>query len=149
MADDYGTNVYEAELPEVWEGVRGRRLIREEGRPLSGAVWELPPGSRGVDYHFHHGTEELLVVLSGTATLRTAEGERKLPEGSVAHFSPGPGGAHTVMNLSERPMRYLMIAAHASPDIVEYPDKGEFAAGAKSLSQRGEPFFVRLPLPED
>ena len=52
------------------------------------------------------------------------------------------------MNLSEQPMRYLMLATHASPDIVEYPDKGEFAAGAKSLSQRGEPFFVRLPMPE-
>ena len=43
------------------------------------------------------------------------------------------------MNLSDQPMRYLMLAAHASPDIVEYPDKGEFAADAKSLSQRGEP----------
>jgi uncharacterized cupin superfamily protein len=149
MADDYGTDVYEAELPEVWEGIRGRRLIREEGRPLSGAVWELPPGSRGVDYHFHHGTEEFLIVLRGTATLRTPEGERELPEGSVAHFSPGRGGAHAVMNLSDRSMRYLMMAAHASPDIIEYPDKGEFAAGAKSLSQRGEPFFVRLPMPEE
>jgi len=148
MADDYGTSVYEAELPEVWEGIRGRRLIREEGRPLSGAVWELAPGSRGVDYHFHHGSEEFLIVLRRTATLRTPEGERELPEGSVAHFSPGPEGAHTVMNLSERPMRYLMLAAHASPDIIEYPDKSEFAAGAKSLSQRGEPFFVRLPMPE-
>ena len=48
MADEYGDNVWEAELPEVWEGIRGRRLIREEGKPLTGAVWELPPGSRGV-----------------------------------------------------------------------------------------------------
>ena len=148
MADEYGENVWEPELPEVWEGIRGRRLIREEGRPLSGAVWELPPGSRGVDYHFHHGTEEFLIVLSGTATLRTADGERELPPGSVAHFSPGPEGAHAVMNLSDEPMRYVMIAAHASPDIIEYPDKGEFVAGARSLSQRGEPFFVRLPFPE-
>ena len=148
MADEYGENVWEPELPEVWEGIRGRRLIREEGRPLSGAVWELPPGSRGVDYHFHHGTEEFLIVLSGTATLRTPDGERELAPGSVAHFSPGPEGAHTVMNLSDEPMRYVMIAAHASPDIIEYPDKGEFVAGARSLSQRGEPFFVRLPFPE-
>jgi uncharacterized cupin superfamily protein len=148
VADEYGENVWEPDLPEVWEGIHGRRLIREEGRPLSGAVWELPPGSRGVDYHFHHGTEEYLVVLSGTATLRTPDGERELPAGSVAHFSPGPEGAHTVMNLSDEPMRYVMIGAHASPDIIEYPDAGEFVAGARSLSQRGEPFFVRLPFPE-
>jgi len=53
------------------------------------------------------------------------------------------------MNLSDDLMRYLMMGAHASPDIIEYPDKGEFAAGAKSLSQRGEPFFVRLPIPDE
>jgi uncharacterized cupin superfamily protein len=68
-----------------------------KGRPLTGAVWELPPGSDGVDYHFH-GTEEFLIVLRDTATLRTPEGERELAEGRVAHFSPGPDGAHTVMN---------------------------------------------------
>jgi uncharacterized cupin superfamily protein len=53
------------------------------------------------------------------------------------------------MNRSHEPMRYVMVAAHTSPDIVEYPDKGEFAAVARSPSQRGQPFFVRQPLPED
>jgi uncharacterized cupin superfamily protein len=149
MADEgYGVNVWESQLPEVGDGIRGRRLVREEGATLTGAVWELPPGSPGVDYHFHHGTEEFLIVLRGTATLRTTEGERELSEGSVAHFSPGPDGAHTVMNQSDDAVRYVMMGAHASPDIIEYPDKGEFAAGAKSLSQRGERFFVRLPLPD-
>jgi uncharacterized cupin superfamily protein len=139
---EYGDNVF-AELPEVWPGVRGERLVREEGRPLSGAVWELPPGSDGVDYHYHLGTEEFLVVLRGTATLRTPDGERELPEGSAVHFSPGEAGAHTVMNRSDEPMRYLMMAAHASPDVIVYPDKNEFAAGASGQ------FFVRLPIPAD
>src|SRR5690348_2794073 len=31
-----------------------------------------------------------------------------------------------------------MLAAHASPDIVEYQDQREFAAGTKSRSQRGK-----------
>jgi uncharacterized cupin superfamily protein len=146
VAEDYGDNVW-AELPELREGIRGSRLVREEGWPLAGAVWELSPGSRGVDYHFHHGTEEYLVVLRGRATLQTPEGERELPEGAVVHFSPGLEGAHTVMNLGDEPVRYLLVAAHTSPDIIEYPDEGTFVAGAKSLSQRGEPFFVRLPLP--
>ena len=144
---EYGDNIWD-ELPPLGDGVRGRRLLREEGRPLAAAVWELEPGSRGVPYHFHHGTEEYLVVLRGTATLRAPAGERELPAGSVAHFSPGPGGAHTVMNLGDEPLRYLVVAAHTTPDIVEYPDEGAFAAFAKTESQHGKPFSVRLPLPE-
>jgi uncharacterized cupin superfamily protein len=145
---DYGDNVW-ADLPEIENGIRGERLVRAEGRPLAGAVWELAPGSNGVEYHYHHGTEEYLVVLRGIATLRTPDGERELVEGAVAHFRPGPEGAHTVLNRSDAPVRYLMIAAHASPDIVEYPDAGTFVAGARTHSQLGEPFFVRLPLPVD
>jgi quercetin dioxygenase-like cupin family protein len=143
VTDDFCDDVFESDLPEVWPGIHGRRLVREPGRPLAAAVWELPPGSRGVDYHFHHGTEEYLIVLSGTATLRTPSGERTLPAGSVAHFSPGPDGAHAVLNDGDEPVRYVMVGAHASPDIVEYPDKREFAAG----STFG--FLGRLPKPED
>jgi len=145
---ELGDNVW-ADLPEAFEGILGTRLVRTEGRPLAGAVWELPPGSDGVDFHYHHGTEEYLIVLRGTATLRTNDGERELAEGAVVHFPPGPDGAHTVMNRSDAPVRYVIVAAHASPDIIEYPDRGTFVAGAKTLSQRGEPFFVRLPFPED
>jgi len=147
VSEEYGDNVF-AQLPEMGDGARGKRLLREQGRPLAAAVWELDPGSDGVPYHFHHGTEEYLIVLGGTATLRTPEGERELPAGSVAHFPPGPDGAHTVMNRGEEPVRYVMVGAHASPDIVEYPDDGTFAAMAKTLSQHGEPFFVRDRLPD-
>ena len=144
---DYGDNVW-GDLDDIGEGIRGKRLRRTEHYPLAAAVWELEPGSEGVDFHFHHGTEELLIVLRGRPILRTGDGERQLDEGEVVHFPPGPQGVHTVVNRSESAVRYVMVGAHASPDVVEYPDKHEFVAAAWTSSQNGKPFFVRLPFTE-
>jgi uncharacterized cupin superfamily protein len=139
---EYGDNVW-GDLTEMGDGVSGRRLRRTEGNRLAAAVWELAPRSDGVVYHFHHGTEELLIVLRGRPLLRAADGERQLEEGEVVHFPPGPEGAHKLSNPTDEPVRYVMAAAHTSPDIVEYPDEGTYAAFAKTKSQHGEPFSVR------
>jgi uncharacterized cupin superfamily protein len=147
---EFGDNVW-ADLDDMGDGVSGRRLRRGDGTRLAAAVWELAPQSDGVVYHFHHGTEELLIVLRGRPILRAADGERQLDEGEVVHFAPGPDGAHKLSNPTDEPVRYVMAAAHTSPDIVEYPDEGTFAAFAKTKSQHGEPFFVRdqLKRPDD
>jgi hypothetical protein len=121
---------------------------------LTAVVVERFPGESAIERFEQPGDVEEAQPFAkrpwGERDARAADSarDRELPEGSVAHFSPGPGGAHAVMNLSEEPMRYVMIAAHATPDILEYPDKGEFAAVANSRSQRGKPFFVRSALPE-
>jgi uncharacterized cupin superfamily protein len=143
---DYGDNVWDEQLDEMDGGVSGRRLRRTEGSRLGAAVWELAPHSDGVVYHFHHGTEELLIVLRGRPLLRSADGERELAEGEVVHFPPGPEGAHKLSNPTDGQVRYVMVGAHASPDIVEYPDEGTFAAFAKTKSQHGESFSVRHKL---
>ncbi len=65
------------------------RLRRPQGAVLSAAVWELEPGGTQGAYHFHHGGEELLIVLRGTPTLRSPDGERVLKEGEVVHFRAG------------------------------------------------------------
>ncbi len=139
----FGDNVWDDPLDEMDGGVSGRRLRRTEGSRLAAAVWQLAPRSDGVVYHFHHGTEELLIVLRGRPLLRAAEGERQLDEGEVVHFPPGPDGAHKLSNPTDEPVRYAMAAVHTSPDIVEYPDEGTYAAFAKTKSQYGEPFSVR------
>jgi uncharacterized cupin superfamily protein len=146
---DYADNLW-VELVDMGDGISGRRLRREEGARLVAAVWELAPGSDGVQYHFHHGIEELLVVLRGRRLLRGAAGERQLDEGEVVHFPPGPEGAHSLSNPTEEPVRYLMAGARADAplDIIEYLDERTFVAYAKTNSQRGEPFFVRRAIDE-
>jgi uncharacterized cupin superfamily protein len=142
MRMEFATNVW-TELADLGDGVRGTRLERIRGETLASAVWELDPGA-DVDYHFHHGTQELLLVLRGTLTLRTKDGERDLVEGDVAAFPRGADGAHGTTNRSSEPVRYLMVAAHDTPEVIEYPDQGTVAIGSRTPSQDGEPLFLRF-----
>jgi len=102
---------------------------------------EIDPGTTGGLYHFHHGAEELLVVLRGTPTLRMPDGERELEEGEVVHFAVGPEGAHQLVNRSTAPVRYLMVANRPSPEAVEYPDSNQLSVLAFTDSQLGGPLW--------
>jgi uncharacterized cupin superfamily protein len=106
---DYATNVW-AELDDFGDGVSGKRLDRAAGATLGGAVWETQPGATQQVYHFHHGTEELLIVLRGRPTLRGPEGERQLEEGDVVPFPVGPAGAHQILNRSGDVARVVIAA---------------------------------------
>jgi uncharacterized cupin superfamily protein len=111
------SNVW-GEVPD-WGGVGARRLERI-GR-LGASVWELRPG--GVNWnHFHHGSEELVLVLRGRPTVRTTEGDRVLEEGDVMTFPPGPDGAKELRNETEEVARVLIVSTNVEPDVSEYPD---------------------------
>jgi uncharacterized cupin superfamily protein len=105
------------------------------GRTLGMSVIELLPRQTQCPYHFHHGNEELLLVLRGTPTLRTPEGEQELAPGDAVHFPNGPEGAHQVINRTGEPARYVIVDAKVSPEIVQYPDSGKIAA----MSRGDEP----------
>jgi uncharacterized cupin superfamily protein len=92
---------WEFESDEEWAAGRSTRLPRGAG--LGASVYELPPGGTSGFYHFHHGAEELLVVLRGRPTLREPAGERQLDEGDVVHFPVGPDGAHQLRNDTAEP----------------------------------------------
>jgi uncharacterized cupin superfamily protein len=116
------SNVWD-EVPD-WGGVGARRLDRPEESRLGAAVWELQPGGENW-YHLHHGSEEMIVVLRGTPTLRTPAGERRLAEGDVVVFPRGPQGAKGIRNESDSPARLLIVSTNADPDVTEYPDTGK------------------------
>ncbi|MDQ3822448.1 MAG: cupin domain-containing protein [Actinomycetota bacterium] len=142
---EFATNVWE-ELDDLDDGIRGKRLERVRGETLAAAVWELEPGA-SVDYHLHHGTKELLVVLRGRPTLRTHEGERELREGDVVAFARGRDGAHGTVNRTDEPVRYLMVAEHGPLDVIEYPDRGTLGIYGRTASLSGDPLAAEVPAP--
>jgi len=128
-------NVYTDEWQRTMEhggfAVRGASVGRQAGATQIGVtVYELDPGKRNMPYHAHFGIEEVIVVLKGTPTLRTSEGERELAEGEVVAFAPGRAGAHQVINRGEEVVRFLMLSSKAAADFVEYPDSGKLGARA-------------------
>lgn len=133
---------------EDWSGggAKSKRLPRGPG--LGASVYELGP-ENFVVYHFHHGMEELLVVLRGRPTLRTPEGERQLEEGESVYFPVGPDGAHALRNDTGEPVRYVMASTRPSPEVVEYPDLGQLTAQAFTASQTGERLWLIHDIGQD
>ncbi len=104
---------------------------------LGVSLWEIEPGSEGVE-HYHFGNEELLIVLSGRPSLRTPAGWRELAEGEVAAFPRGPDGAHAVGNHTQDAARVLFFSEMRGPDLVVYPELGMIASVEKMSSpERG------------
>jgi uncharacterized cupin superfamily protein len=133
---------------EDWSGggALSKRLPR--GDVLGATVYELGPGNFAV-YHFHHGAEELMIVLRGSPTLRGPDGDRVLEEGEVVHFAPGPAGAHGIRNDTDEPVRYVMVSDHPSPEVAEYPDLGQITAQARTGSQTGERLWLVYDVPSE
>jgi uncharacterized cupin superfamily protein len=91
---------------------------RVGGERIGATLYELPEREQTWPYHFHHGVEEWLYVVSGAPTMRTPEGERALHPGDLICFPTGAKGAHSVRG----PGRVLMLSANQTPSISVYPD---------------------------
>jgi uncharacterized cupin superfamily protein len=78
----------------------------------------------GEPYHYVHGREQWLLVLSGTPTLRHAHGEDILEPGDVVCLPEGPAGAHQLLDRDES--RVLRLSTSGLPANFHYPDTGEW-----------------------
>jgi len=107
-----------------------------------GSIYLVEPGKTMWPYHWHVGEEEWALVISGTPTLRTPDGERVLRPWDVAVFRRGPDGAHQIRNDSDEPARVLMLSTISDPEICVYPDSGKI--GASGGWTHGDGLSVRL-----
>ena len=127
------------------DGLRAARVAEHAGAEHLGAsVYELQPGEEMV-FHYHVQREELLIVLRGRLSLRSAGGWEELPEGEVVSFPRGERGAHGYRNDGDEPVRVLMISEMSGPNISVYPDTnqiGVFDAEQRSMRRFGALFDV-------
>jgi uncharacterized cupin superfamily protein len=108
---------------------------------LGMTVYELPAGQAVCPYHFEWTDEEWLIVLDGTATLRTPEGERTLEPGDTVCFPAGPEGAHVVRNAGDGVVRVAILSTKNEFGIAEYPDSdkvGVWAGGSHYMLRRSD-----------
>jgi len=129
------------ESTQEQDGFRTQRasLGRQAGaKRLGASLFEVEPGNAVFPLHYHLGNEELLIVVAGTPTLRTAEGERELAEGEIVSFPTGEEGAHQVVNRTDGPVRVLMVSEMISPDIVVRPESGKISAFGRPPGAHGE-----------
>src|SRR6476619_7292476 len=100
-------NIFEESLQKP-PGYESTRLGEQAGSEHLGmSLYQIPPRD-GIVFHYHLQREELLIVLSGQVSLRTAEGWNDLPEGEVVAFPRGASGAHGFENRSDELIRLLV-----------------------------------------
>jgi uncharacterized cupin superfamily protein len=112
-------------MPRTWPperpGFEWRRK-RVAGEHLGASLYELRPGQASFPYHYELGNDELLVVVVGSPSLRTPDGERELKPGDCVHFPSGEAGAHQVVNKSKQAVRVLLVSNFALPRAAVQPD---------------------------
>jgi uncharacterized cupin superfamily protein len=86
---------------------------------------QLNPGQYSAPYHFHRYAEELFMIISGSATLRTPNGFEIVNTGDLIFFEIGETGAHQLYNHTADTCTFLDIRTFIGFDVCEYPDSNK------------------------
>jgi len=117
--------------PPSYELTRGARVGKAIGAKRLGlSIYDLPNGQAICPYHFEWTDEEWLIVIAGTPTLRTPEGERVLEPGDTVCFPEGPDGAHHIRNDADGVARVALLSTKSDVGVAEYPDSDKVGVWA-------------------
>jgi len=92
---------------------------------------QLNPDQYSAPFHFHRYAEELFMIISGSATLRTPNGLEIVNSGDLIFFEKGETGAHQLYNHTSELCIYLDIRTYIGYDIAEYPDSNKILIAPK------------------
>ncbi|HEI8865157.1 cupin domain-containing protein [Serratia sp. AKBS12] len=122
--------------PPLYDSQSARLGVGTAASQLGASVDVVAPGKRSCPYHFHHGQEEMFIIVEGQGMLRVAGEMLPIANGDILFIPAGPEYPHQIINTSDAPLKYLSISTRQMPDLVEYPDSGKFQAMALNDGQR-------------
>jgi uncharacterized cupin superfamily protein len=99
----------------------------------------LAPGKESSMRHSHTHEDEFIYVVEGEVVLVTDAGEQLLTAGACAGFPAGSTDAHTLINRSDRPARYLEVSNRHEEDVAAYPDV-DLVYAPDGASEGGSPY---------
>ncbi len=99
--------------------------VISESKNFTFDIRQLDTGKFSFPYHFHRNAEELIMIISGTLTLRSVAGFQILNQGELVFFETGESSAHQFYNHSDYPCTYLDFRTTIGLDVSEYPDSGK------------------------
>ncbi len=71
----------------------------------------LKPGAWSSQRHWHDGEDELLVMLSGRATLVEDDGETEVAPGDILAWPAGSRNGHHLINRGSEPCSFICVSA--------------------------------------
>ncbi len=98
-----------------------RSLSRATGLQRIGVtIGRVPPGKESFCYHFHHGEEEFIYVLSGRGIAEIGEQEFEVGPGDFMGFT-APSVGHQLRNPFDQDLVYLMGGENREVEIADFP----------------------------
>lgn len=137
---------YPEPFDEPVQGRWKRPLGRLAGLTHLGATHvTLTPGAWSSQRHWHHGEDELLVMLSGQAVLIEDAGETVLRPGDCVAWPAGIANGHQLVNRSETDCAFLCLSAGDASAGGVYPDIDMIVTANGYLHKDGTPYPKRPP----
>lgn len=116
-------STYPEELQDPVRGRGKRRLGALAGLShLSAVHVELPSGCASSLRVWHSHEDEMIIVLSGEATLLSETGESTLRAGEIVGFPAGEANGHQIVNRGKAPLTFIEVASFDERNVSTYPD---------------------------
>jgi uncharacterized cupin superfamily protein len=107
---------------------------------LGANMVRLDPGAWSSQRHWHHGEDELVIMLEGEAVLVEDGGETVLRAGDVCTWAAGAANGHCIQNRGHAPCRFLAVSAGDADAGGEYSDIDMVFGPAGYTRKDGTPY---------